>query len=109
MGQINQRSILLPKSLSTQHIPQQARNKYSKRIYANFDKENAIRMFGYRAIFTRTNMKCKVPDPKTAQNHKPLFKYVRDIVSELDSQYVQIPRYGTRRKILIPLVDEDED
>lgn len=52
-GFIHQKAILLPKSLSTQHIPQQARNKHSKRVYANYDKENAVRMFGYRAIFSR--------------------------------------------------------
>jgi len=55
--------MLLPKTMSTQHIPQQARSKYSKRVYANYDKENAVRMFGYRASFTRSKMSVKVPDP----------------------------------------------
>lgn len=108
-GQVHQKSLLLPKSLSTQHIPQQARNKYSKRVYANYDKENAIRMFGYRAIFSRGRMSIKVPDPYASQKHKPLERYVNDIVNELNSQYVAIPKYCTRRKLLIPILDEDED
>lgn len=81
----HQRSLLLPKSLSTHHIPQQARSKYSKRIYANYDKENAVRMFGYRAVFSRDKMAIKVPDPYASQKHKPLEKYVHDIVSDLNS------------------------
>lgn len=108
-GQAHQKSLLLPKSMSTQHIPQQARNKYSKRVYANYDKENAVRMFGYRAIFSRGKMSIKVPDPYASQKHKPLERYVNDIVSELNSQYVAIPKYCTRRKLLIPILDEDED
>ncbi len=108
-GQIHQKAILLPKSLSTQHIPQQARNKYSKRVYANYDKENAVRMFGYRAIFSRGKMAIKLPDPNASQQHKPLSRYVNDIINELNSQYVAIPKYCTRRKLLIPLNDTDDE
>lgn len=61
----HQRTMLLPKSMSTHHIPQHARNKFSKRIYANFDKENAVRMFGYRVVFARSKMIWGRPDPKT--------------------------------------------
>ena len=45
--------ILLTKSSSTQHIPESVRAKNSKRFYANFDKDLAGRMFGYRIIFNR--------------------------------------------------------
>jgi hypothetical protein len=67
-----------------------------------------VRMFGYRALFTKSKMSVKVPDPRASQRHKPLSRFVEDIVTELNSQYVPIPRYCTRRKLLIPLVDEDE-
>ena len=39
---------LLMKSLSTSHIPSLPKAKDAKRIYANFDKEVAHKMFGYR-------------------------------------------------------------
>lgn len=65
-------------------------------------------MFGYRAVFTKSKMTVKVPDPNASQRHKPLQRFVEDIVSELNSQYVPVPRYCSKRKILIPLVDEDE-
>ena len=43
---------LLTKSASTCHIPDNQRaQKIQKRHYANFDKEMAIRMFGYRVLF----------------------------------------------------------
>lgn len=64
--QVVQKMVLLPKTMSTLHIPQQARSKYSKRVYANYDKDNAVRMFGYRAVFTKSKMAVKVPDPKTS-------------------------------------------
>ena len=43
---------LLTKSASTCHIPDNQRaQKIQKRHYANFDKEMAIRMFGYRVLY----------------------------------------------------------
>ena len=49
----NPNMILLTKSSSTHHIPENVRAKYSKRFYANFDKDIAGKMFGYRVIFSR--------------------------------------------------------
>ena len=64
-------------------------------------------MFGYRVVFNKSSMKIKPHDPNASQHHKPLHKYVKDIVSELDSSYLPIHKYCTRRKILVP-VDEEE-
>jgi uncharacterized protein with NRDE domain len=69
-------------------------------------------MFGYRVVFSRSHMKIKRPDPKASQAHKPLQKFVKDIVNELNASYVTIPKYGTRRHIVIPVVEsegEDEE
>ena len=44
-------NFLLAKSNSTAHIPESSRNKQTKRAYANFDKELAVKMFGYRVVF----------------------------------------------------------
>ena len=73
----------MSKSASTAHVPNDSRAKNLKRIYANFDKELAVRMFGYRVIFQKHSMKIKAPDPVTPQIHKPLAKFVNDIVGEL--------------------------
>ena len=72
---------LLSKSNSTAHIPDTSKSKHAKRAYANFDKDLAIKMFGYRVKFKRKLMQIKVPDPKTCQNHKPLKRFVADIVN----------------------------
>lgn len=85
-----QKQILLPKTLSTQHIPMQARSKQSKRVYANFDKENAARMFGFRVTFTKSKMDFKVPEPKASQAHKPLTRFVSDIVNDLSNTYIPV-------------------
>ena len=74
---------LLTKSNSTAHIPENARAKNTKRAYANFDKDLAVKMFGYRVDFKKKNMAIKAPDPDVPQSHKPLQRFVNDIISEL--------------------------
>jgi len=44
-------NFLLTKTNSTAHIPESTRNKNAKRFYANYDKELAVKMFGYRVVF----------------------------------------------------------
>ena len=79
---------LLSKSNSTAHIPDNIRNtKNAKRAYGNFDKELAVKMFGYRVIFQKRNMEINVPEPATSQAHKPINRYVNDIMSELSQTY----------------------
>ena len=46
-------SNILSKSCSTAHIPAKPRDKYSRRVYAQFDGEVAQRMFGYRVVFDK--------------------------------------------------------
>ena len=59
--------MILSKTPSTQHIPESVRAKYSKRFYANFDKDIAGKMFGYRVIFNRKKNKAiPVVDPKAS-------------------------------------------
>ena len=78
---------MLAKSNSTGHIPDNSRSKNSKRAYANFDKDLAVKMFGYRVIFKKRKMDIKAPDPHASQSHKPLERFVSDIVGELSNQY----------------------
>ena len=54
---------LLSKSNSTWHIPESSRAKNTKRVYANYDKELAVKMFGYRVLFKKKHMEYRVPDP----------------------------------------------
>ena len=63
---------LLTKSNSTCHIPETSRSKNSRRVYANFDKELAAKMFGFRVIFSKRDMTVKAPEPDAPQSHKPL-------------------------------------
>ena len=97
---------LLTKSNSTAHIPENARAKNSKRAYANFDKDLAVKMFGYRVDFKKKNMEIKAPDPDVPQSHKPLQRFVNDIISELSQGYSQIPKFYSKQHILVPLPEE---
>lgn len=54
-------------------------------------------------------MEKKVSEPYVPQTHKPLTKYVNDIVGELTSTYIQIPRYHSKQRILIPIPDSDDE
>ena len=100
---------LLTKSNSTAHIPENARAKNSKRAYANFDKDLAVKMFGYRVNFKKKNMEIKAPDPDVSQGHKPLQRFVNDIISELSQGYCQIPKFYSKQHILVPLPEEQEE
>jgi len=73
---------LLSKSNSTSHIPDDIRNKNAKRVYAIFDKEIAIKMFGYRILFSKRKME-DVPESGASQLIKPLSKFVTEIMGEL--------------------------
>ena len=46
----------MTKTLSTCHFPTHPRAKEMKRVYGNFDKEIAYRMFGYRVKFDKTEL-----------------------------------------------------
>ena len=97
---------LLTKSSSTAHIPENSRAKNTKRAYANFDKDLAVKMFGYRVDFKKKNMAIKVPDADVPQTHKPLQRFVNDIITELSQGYAQIPKFYSKQHILVPLPDE---
>ena len=79
---------LLTKTSSTAHIPDNCRHKNAKRAYAIFDKDLAIRMFGYRVIFQSEDMEINVPDPHASQAHKPIQRFAGDIIGELSQNYV---------------------
>lgn len=103
-------NFLLTKSNSTAHIPENSRNKNAKRFYANYDKDLAVKMFGYRVVFQKALMqKNDIPEPSASQAHKPLQRYVNEIMSELTANYQPIHRYHTKQRILIPLPDSDEE
>jgi len=79
-------------------------------VYAIFDKEIASKMFGYRVLFTKKKMgKNVVSEPYAPQTNKPLTKYVNDIIGELTSTYIQIPRYHSKQRILIPIMDSEDE
>lgn len=79
--------LLMTKSHSTSHVPQQQKAKTSKRIYACFDTNIAQRMFGYRVNFSEGQMQIGIPDPNEDQSHKPIAKFAAEIVAELDRNY----------------------
>jgi len=80
-------NLLLSKSNSTTNIPESSRGKNVRRMYANFDKDLAVKMFGYRVLFSKKKMLIEVPDPKVSQGHKPLQRFVHDIIGELNQMY----------------------
>ena len=78
---------ILAKSNSTVHIPTCIKSKHSKRLYACFDTNTSIKMFGYRVNFAVDAMKEGIPDPKNDQDFKPIKTFAADIVSELNKGY----------------------
>jgi hypothetical protein len=86
---------LLTKTHSTKHLPLNNKHKDARRAYANFDKELASRMFGYRVDFNRQRVKSPDQEPTASQRHKPLTKYVADVVAELGAGYVSM-KYATK-------------
>ena len=86
---------LLTKTQCTAHVPLPNRSKEARRAYANFDKEIAARLFGYRVDFNPEKMKISEQDPCQSQHHKPLVRYVADVVSELTSGYAAL-EYATK-------------
>jgi hypothetical protein len=54
---------LLSKTLSTEYIPSHNKSKETKRVYANYDKEIAHRMFGYRVKFKEEKRTMADSDP----------------------------------------------
>ena len=101
---------LLSKSNSTAHIPDNIKNtRNAKRAYANFDKDLATKMFGYRVLFQKKNMSVNAPEPDASQAHKPINRYVNDVMGELSQGYHTLHRYHTKQRILIPLPDCSDD
>ena len=90
---------LLTKTYSTEHIPLHNRNKEARRAYANFDKEVAHQMFGYRVDFSKEKMRIPAQDPCESQSHKPLVRFVAEVVADLGSSYVSM-KYATKQRIL---------
>ena len=65
-------------------------------------------MFGYRVLFQEEFIS-QVPAPESTQNHKPIHRYVNDIIGELSQGYLPINRYHTRQRILIPIHEDSEE
>ena len=106
-GPRERENYLLTKSNSTAHIPDTMRNtKNAKRAYGNFDKDLAAKMFGYRVLFKKRKMRVNVPEPEPSQLHKPIHRYVNDIMSELSQGYHQLHRFHTKQRILIPMPED---
>mgnify|MGYP001314242631 CR=1 FL=1 len=64
-----------------------------KRVYGNFDKEIAYRMFGYRVKFDKEELleDDRSSWPSASQNHKPLAKFAGDVCAKLAEGYVAFP------------------
>jgi hypothetical protein len=76
-----------------------SRNKEGKRAYGNFDKEVAHKMFGYRITFKEEKQVIPDPEDNAPQNHKPVYRFAAEIISELTSHYLPITSYGTKQRI----------
>jgi hypothetical protein len=64
-------------------------------------------MFGFRVNFKATLMEDGYSDPQNDQTFKPIHKFAADIIGELNKGYVQIAKYATNQKILIPVSEEE--
>lgn len=71
-----------------------------KRVYLNFDKDLAHRMFGYRVRFSEENMLFNdskgMPEPYTSQTHKPVYFYAKDRVAPLLARYPRMQGFHSK-------------
>ena len=52
-------------------------------------------MFGYRVDFKKEKMRIPAQDPFESQSHKPLVRFVAEVVADLGSGYVAM-KYATK-------------
>ena len=84
-----------------------------KRVYLNFDKDLAARMFGYRVRFTEEDMLLNeakgTPQPDCSQTHKPVHFYAKDRVAPILARYPRMQGFHSKQTIVRVLDSDNEE
>lgn len=80
--------------------PNQPSQRPIKKIFINFDKDIAHKMFGYKVRFTDekqvTYNGTGIPNSRALQTHKPIHFYQKDRITDLVSRYHKIDGYHSK-------------
>jgi hypothetical protein len=75
-----------------------------RKVYINFDKDVAHKMFGYRVRFDPENMKMYarsgLPSSLACQSHKPIHFYQKDRIKNVIDRYVMLDGYHSKQTIV---------
>lgn len=83
-----------------------------RRLYINFDKDIAHKMFGYRIRFMEDYMKLYsqigIPSVYADQSHKPVHYYAEEMSQICNEKYKRIQNYQTRQ-VVVKILDSDNE
>lgn len=89
--------------------PEERTSRPLKKVYVNFDRENANKMFGYRVKFEKENLAgTGVPPANANQDHKPIRFQTYDLLKDTVERYQKIDGYFERQTI-VKLLDSDNE
>ena len=84
-----------------------------KKVYINFDRDNANKMFGYRVRFDKPQMKSYmqegIPSCKASQEHKPIHFLTYDLIKTVTDRYSTIENYSLKQTIVRVLDSDNEE
>ena len=83
-----------------------------KKVYINFDKDIAHKMFGYRVRFVKENMSTYMqtgtPSPYASQGHKPIHFFQKDRLKGILDRYHKFEGYHSKQTI-VRILDSDNE
>ena len=84
-----------------------------RKVYINFDKDIAHKMFGYRVRFIEEEMamfaKSGVPSSFARQSHKPVHFYQKDKIKNVLERYSILKGYHSKQTIVKVLDSDNEE
>lgn len=88
-------------------------SKPIRKVYINFDKDIAHKMFGYRVRFIEDDMamyaKTGTPSSWASQAHKPIHFYQKDRMKHVLDRYLTLDGYHSKQTIIKVLDSDNED
>lgn len=84
-----------------------------RKVYINFDKDIAHKMFGYRVRFVEDEMatyaKSGTPSSFARQSHKPVHFYQKDRIKNVLERYMILQGYHSKQTIVKVLDSDNEE
>ena len=88
-------------------------SRHIRKVYINFDKDIAHKMFGYRVRFIEEEMasfaKSGTPSSFARQSHKPVHFYQKDRIKNVLERYTKLQGYHSKQTIVKVLDSDNEE